>query len=292
MVFLAPQTFIFSVLYFFLLLLLISISDFFVYWIVIELRTLVFMGISYTSFKNNFRRLLIFFIVQTVSAFRLLVFYLTGSTLGFTLSLLIKLAIFPYYFWYFALVSSFPNFILYFSMTLFKIPSILILSAFFSLVNFSVLFFSSLSTIAIGGLVIVFSNDLRFIIIGSSVANNSWFVLTQLYGTLLFFIFFVLYSLFLYLVFSSFGVLVSSSSKNTQISGNSNLILRLVVLSGLPPFPIFYVKMFVVLYIVDSLNMSLFVMLAMLLNVLVLLGYMKYIFSYFMFFYSNSKLVV
>lgn len=176
-------------------------------------------------------------------------------------------------------------------MTLFKIPSIFILSAFLPLINLNILLFSTLFTILVGGLVIIFSNDLRFIIIGSSVANNSWFALAQLSRALLFFIFFIVYCLFLYLVFSTFGVLVSSSSKNSQMAGNMSLIVRLMVLSGLPPFPIFYVKIFVVLSIVEVLDMSLFIILAITLNVLVLLGYMKYIFSYFIFFYANSKLV-
>ena len=287
MIFLTPHTFVFSVLYGMMLFVIFSVQDFFMFWVVIELSTLVFIGISYSCFKNHFSRLLMFFVIQAVSAFMLLIFFIKQSTFMFTLSFLIKMAMFPYHFWYFSLVPFFPNFVLIFSMTLFKIPSVYILRAFFNLLDLKLLFMSSLITVLVGGSIMIFSNDLRFILIGSSVANNSWFVLSQMTRTFIFLTFFVLYSWFVLVVFSVLDSLISYSSKNTSISARVSMILGLIVLSGIPPFPIFFVKMFIVLFMAANLNYSFFVLILMILNILVLLGYLKYIFNHILSFYGN-----
>jgi len=250
---------------------------FFVFWSVIELRTLVFIGISYSSFKNNFSSLLLFFIVQAIAAFSLLVFYCSSHCIGFTLAFLLKLSIFPFYFWYLNIVYSFPNFILFFSSTFFKLPPLILLITFFTLFNLYLLLFAVVFTLLTGGLVIVFSNDLRFIILGSSVANNSWFIVSQLSGTFVFILFFVNYSLFLYFLMIDLKSLSTGSSVNNSLSTLS--LLRLVVLAGLPPFPVFFVKMFTILLIVTIFNRSVFLFFIIVSNVLVLLGYLKFTFS-------------
>lgn len=289
MFFISPQTFLFSLLYLSLTLIIISLDNFFAYWVIIELRTLVFIGVSYSSFKNNFRILLVFFIIQTISAFRLLLFFIASSALGFTFSLLIKLAMFPYHFWYFSLVPSFPNFALFFSMTIFKIPSIYILRSFSHLLSYEILFLSSILTIMVGGFIMVFRNDLRLIVVGSSIANNTWFVFSQLSRRFIFILYFSLYYIFLYMVFTKFSNLFSFSSQNTYFMKNYLVIFSLVTISGLPPFPLFYVKMLIVLQLISNLSLAFFIFVVILANVLVLLGYIKFIFNYMLNFYGNSN---
>jgi hypothetical protein len=131
------------------------------------------MGVSYSIYKNNFSQLLIFFIIQTIAAFSLLVFFTTSFSLGFTFSFLLKISMFPFYFWYVDLVSMFPNFLFFFSSTVFKLPSILILFYFINIFCLKTLFVSSILTIVAGSALIVFTNDYRFLLLASSISNNS-----------------------------------------------------------------------------------------------------------------------
>ncbi len=98
MFFLTPHSFLFLLLYVLFLFLMMCVEGFYIFWAMLEIRTLVFIGMSFSLFKNNFSQLLTFFIIQTVSAFSLLLFYVTNSDFGFTLSLLLKLSIFPFHF--------------------------------------------------------------------------------------------------------------------------------------------------------------------------------------------------
>ena len=78
MFFLTPQSFIFFSIYVLFIFLILCSDTFFIFWSLIEISTLVFMGMSYSLFKNNFSQLLTFFIIQTISAFSVLVFYVIG----------------------------------------------------------------------------------------------------------------------------------------------------------------------------------------------------------------------
>ena len=256
------------------------VDSFYFFWVLMELRTLVFIGLSYSVFKNNFSSLLRFFIIQTISALLIFIFYCLGVNLGFTLSLVLKLSMFPFYFWYLNLVNYFPNFIFYFTRTFFKIPSILILEFFSLNVNLNVLLTRGVFTILVGGVLIVFRNDLRFIILASSVANNSWFILSQIASLHLFILFLFFYRFFLFFILNS--VSNSSSFKHKFSSNISLFILRLCVLAGMPPFPIFFVKILVIVNIIFRFLSNMFFLFFLLSNVVLVLGYLKIIFNFLM----------
>ena len=127
---LLPHSFFFSLIYIILLYVLSYLTDFFYFWVLIEVSTLVFIGIRYSVFKNNFSFLLIFFIIQTISAFFLLIFFIYPYPTLMSFSMFLKLSIFPFHFWFLSLINYFPNFVLFISMTIYKIPPIFILRIF------------------------------------------------------------------------------------------------------------------------------------------------------------------
>ena len=196
MFFLTPQSFIFFSIYVLFVFLMLCSDTFFIFWSLIEIRTLVFMGMSYSLFKNNFSQLLTFFIIQTISAFSVLVFYVIGWHLAFTISILLKLSMFPFHFWYLNLIPFFPNLVLFMSRTVFKIPSMLLLLFFYTNLDLTSLIISIVLTILVGAMSMIFRNDLRFLLIASSVANNSWFILSILARVILFSLYIFFYSLF------------------------------------------------------------------------------------------------
>lgn len=288
MFFLSPQIFLFFSIYLFFLCFMICVDSFFLFWSIIEFSTLVFIGLSYSALKNRFSRLLTFFIIQSYSAFIILIFFCVNSSIGFTFTIILKLSIFPFYFWYLSIIPFFTNFMFLFARTFFKIPSVLIMFRFFYMIRYNLLLISRILTIFVGALIIIRRNDLRFILISSSVVNNSWFVFSQLIRLFVFFIFFLLYSLILTIILlhihsnSSTSFIRYSSIKHTKI-----IIVSLLTLSGLPPFPLFYIKILIVTRLIFNLSHFFIVLLLILVSVLILVSYLKHVFIVLISSYSN-----
>lgn len=289
MVFITPQSFLFFILYLLFILFILCVDRFYIFWALLEMRTLVFIGLSYSLFKNNFSQLLTFFIIQTISAFSLLVFYVVGWDLAFTLAVLLKLSIFPFHFWYLNMVTFFPNIVLFISRTFFKIPSIILIYLFFSCLSLNLVFFSIVRTIFLGAFSMIFSNDLRFLLVSSSVANNSWFIISALASVLVFFGYILFYSFFLFYILSNLKGLSSSFVLNSS-SCVPLVLFCLVAMAGMPPFPVFFMKMVRVLRLsFYVLNSRIFIFFIILFRVLMLLGYLKYSFSLIFYAYSNQQ---
>lgn len=288
MFFFTPFSFFFSSLYVLLLFFMFSVSNFYFFWLLIEIRTLVFIGIGYSIYKNNFSQLLLFFIIQTIAAFTILVFYLINMPSVISIAFLLKLAMFPFYFWYFDLVYMFPNFLFFFSSTLFKVPSLILLLYFVESFYLNIIIISSVFTIISGSIMIMYANDFRFILLASSVANNSWFVFSQIVDLVFFIMYLIVYSFFLLLsLFSLHNLFTSSLIKSSADSVKVSLLFPLLVLSGIPPFPLFFIKMLIVLNLVFYQLAGVWLVFALLSNVLILLGYLKSCF--FLIMYNNSN---
>lgn len=288
MIFVTPHTFIFFSVYMLFIYLLLCVDRFFVFWSFIEMRTLVFMGISYSLFKNNFSSLLLFFIIQTISAFSLLLFYCLISRFMFTFFILIKLSIFPFYFWYLGVVYRFPTFIFFFSSTFFKIPTFLLVFEFGFLLHALLVFLSIILTILAGAMVMIFSNEFRILLVASSIVNNSWFFLSSYVSVYLFFAYMFIYSIVLGVLLSSGSQLFSFSfliyiPKYTYI-----FIISFLTLAGLPPFPLFYIKMVVVFSLVSFFSGLFYLFFIILFTVFSMLGYLKHVFMIIEFNRSNS----
>lgn len=131
-------------------------------------------------------------------------------------------------------------------------------------------------------------NDLRFILISSSVVNNSWFIFSQIIRLMIFFSFFLTYSLVLTILL----IHIHSNSSTSFISYSSInytkvIIVSLLTLSGLPPFPLFYIKILVVIRLIFRMPYFLVTLLLIFVRVLTLIGYLKHIFTILVSNYTN-----
>jgi hypothetical protein len=242
-----------------------------------EVATLVFMGSGLSLFNNNFTFFIVFLVVQSLAAFMLLVFYRIGFYSLFTFSFLFKLAIFPFYFWFVSLGVGFGNVFLFISITFYKIPPLFLFYSFMDLFCFNMLWLSIPLRILRGGVIMLYRSDMRLILIGSSLANNTWFVLSEISRFSVFLVFFVIYTIFIFILLNYFGsklLAVGFYNKSNNI-----IFLSLIRVSGLPPFPIFFIKVIIVLFVFGIYPWRSIIMLVLLFNLLVLLGYMKYMFS-------------
>ena len=134
-----PFTYFFLTFYFMFLFFMFSTSNFILFWVFMEFRMLIFMGVRYTLFVNSFSSLMLYFLLQTLSSFNLLIFYLYPNQLIFTFFLLFKLSMFPFHFWFANVCYRFPNFLLWLVSSFHKVPVFLILLFFHPPLDLSLL---------------------------------------------------------------------------------------------------------------------------------------------------------
>jgi hypothetical protein len=238
----SPFTFLFFLIYLTVLIILPSISDFYTFWLFIEVMTLVLMGISYTVFTNSLSQLMVYFFVQSLSSFFILISFVLSSPLFFTLSVVLKMGIAPFFMWYQYSVIRFPNLMFYVVSTFHKFPVLFIILQFNLALDMAFFWVSALLTIVVAGSIIISSQDLRYLLVSSSVGNNSWFLLACLSGLHRLRVFLFRYSLlFLGLVFSlnsTYRIRPSYAPRRVY-----SLVRFLCLLSSLPPSPLFFVKL-------------------------------------------------
>ena len=167
-----PYSFIFLFFYLLSLLSLFSVSDFYVFWLVIEIMMRFFMGCCFSTFSLGFSSLIVYFLLQTISSLSLFVFYSFSLSLFFTFFLLLKLSMFPFYFWFLSVVYFFSNFAMFLSSSLHKLPSFLVIFLFFEAVSIPVLVLASLASLVFSFGFMLSTSDFRFLLLSSSVGNN------------------------------------------------------------------------------------------------------------------------
>jgi hypothetical protein len=286
--FFTPYTFFFMCFYFLFLVFIFTCSNFVVFWVFMEFIMLIFMGISYTLFLNNFSSLMLYFLLQTVSSFRILLFYLYPNSLLFSLFIAIKLSIFPFHFWFLNICYRFPNFVLFLSSSFHKIPVFLIIILFNPIFSLTFMIVSTILTVLLSGFIILSSVDFRAIIVCSSVGNNSWFFLSSLLDLFSFILFFSIYCLFLFLLVSELSVFTKPLINKVSI-GRLSLFYYVIFLRGLPPFPVFFGKIFVLFSLFIKFNIRIYLSLFIFSSCLILVGYVYSISKYFIHVYSSQS---
>jgi len=288
-VFFTPYTYIFRVLYFLFLLSLSSLSNFYYFWLAIELIALLLMGISYTIFTNRVSQLMVYFLVQSLARFLILISYVFSMTILLSVSLLLKLGMFPFIGWYLNSVARFPNYVFWLTGTLHKLPPLLLLAQFRLQIEPHLFWRSILITTLISGSIMLSTSDFRYLLVNSSVGNNSWFLLSEQANLRVFLLFFSTYTLFLFLLLNSFGELTKPVSSQYRASprANSSWWFYLLCISGLPPLPIFFLKMLVILSLFSLSPLNYLFIIFLLFNCFIVAGYLGYILTSVVYRYSS-----
>lgn len=239
-----PFTFFFLFLYFIFVLILFYISDFFLFWVIIECSNIIFMGIAYSLLGFGFSNLIVYFIIQAVSSVNILVFYSLSFDFFLLLFLFLKLAVFPFFFWYYVVVVKLNNFLFFLSSTFHKVPSFLIFIYFVGSYNFILIILCFIFTLFFSSIFMFNVSSFRSVLLFSSVGNNVWFLLSTFVSFDFFLLFFGVYVLNFYLRMVYFGRLFSFLKINSFFS---LIFFIAVVLSvaGFPPFPVFFLKLYI-----------------------------------------------
>nr|UNJ78602.1 NADH dehydrogenase subunit 2 [Perna perna]UVH65886.1 NADH dehydrogenase subunit 2 [Perna perna]UVH65899.1 NADH dehydrogenase subunit 2 [Perna perna] len=190
-----------------------------------------------------------YFVTQSIGSMLLLFgFFLVFSLFNsmgsviITTGLLMKAGIFPFHNWVpdVVMVSSWPIGCLI--LTWQKLAPFSFFSFFPGswLLIISLVFMSMVGSF--GGLN---QNSVRGMAVYSSFVHNSWMMLSLFYSFSIFFIYYLIYSMSVFLFFFSCWTLSKSSMMSYSISWMG--MLSLLMLSGVPPFMGFFMKLIVVL---------------------------------------------
>lgn len=274
--------FYFTTLYFARLFLFINFTSPFIFWILTEINLLLFvcllLMLGGIRFKKEINDLILFyFIVQSLSSiFILRNFFFCGDFFIFNygniflLAILIKLGIFPFFYWVFKLARFINSCSLPLLLGFQKIPFFMVL---FSMENSILMVLISMSLLS-GSLMIIWSNTFVNILVCSSISYRFWTF--YLYGirAYLFIFFFSIYSLLLYLMYHSY-------LENTESRASKWFVIFLYMFFlGLTPLSLFFFKILVVQFVFTRMGIS-EILRFWVLSFLGLFGYMKFSFKSF-----------
>lgn len=164
----------------------------------------------------------------------------------------LKLGLPPFHLWFIALRFQLKKYEFLFFITIHKfLPLILIRQL---LHNY--LFTPVVLVMILSGRMILELRELFSVLMISSMIHRGWMIIGALVGIKLILIYFALYSILLRSLFIS----LPAALKHGSVEQNSNTSLIWLVLSGLPPFTLFWLKVMVLSPIlVTSLTMSLLI---------------------------------
>lgn len=283
----SPYSFLFFSSYLFFMASLFTVSNFYYYWAIIELMMLLFIGLSYTLFISSYSQLMTYFLIQALSSFLILVFYIYDLSLLLTFAFLIKLSMFPFFMWYINLIYRFPNFIFWLARTLHKVPAMLIIKIFSLNLDINFIWTSIVITTLFRGLMMLSVVDFRIVLVLSSIGNNSWFLLRQMTNMFTFLFFIFVYRFSLFYILTQFKGLSKPLLANRLNPSSYTLTFWVLSLSGMPPFPLFYGKMLIVLALLTTVHLNYLFLLFLLFNSLIVIGYLQSVIKYFIYVYSS-----
>lgn len=291
--FFTPYTYIFLSFYFLIIIIIFSVTNFFLFWLFIEILILLFIGVSYTLFTHRYTQLILYFLFQTLGSFCVLVIYLFRIKYLLFFRLFFKLGIFPFFSWYINVLYRFPSFLLLLARTFHKLPPMYIFFLVYNIseINFLIIFCAF--TIIISSFYIFIIYDLRYLLIVSSIGNNRFLLLSVITNNLiLFLIFYLVYLLTIVLILIRFNNLTSHSYSYRIIFSIFGLYIFILLLNlaSFPPFPGFFTKflVFIQCYYIYPFS-SIYLLIIIFLNVLIIVSYVNVFFKYILNFYSNSN---
>nr|YP_007026882.1 NADH dehydrogenase subunit 2 [Metacrangonyx panousei]CCI69459.1 NADH dehydrogenase subunit 2 [Metacrangonyx panousei] len=295
-----PSVMLFVFFLLFSLIMMISMSSWFMIWFFIEMNLLSFIPLILLK-KNKYsvESSLKYFFIQTISSIMILMgmillfMNIKFYNLLFISSLSIKLGLAPFHQWIVNIVEGFSWPLMWVFLTVQKIGPFVLFSYIYNMEKsvIWVIYFISLLCAFFGCLGGLYMSSLRKIMVFSSISHNSWLILGMMLSTYLWFIYFIFYSIILLSVLYIFMSYYIGSLNQMFLKLNffTSMVLGVGVLSlgGLPPLSGFvpkfiYMKEFLLFY-------NYFILLFLLLSVFISLFFYCRLFIYNFIYMSNKN---
>lgn len=199
------------------------------------------------------------------------------DSIVFSFAIILKVGIFPLFFWILKLGSSLRSYFLVLILSLQKVPMFFLLFQ----RNFSFILFLLLFSFFFGRIFIFFFKDFKLILVSSSISTSFWIFWFFSHRVWIFLTFNILYFMTLYF-------LVRKIEDNFNVDWLKMCLF--VFLSGLPPFSLFFFKFFL-FSLIFELHVSLLFILWVV-RFFRLVGYLKFFYFNFFsynFFYLHNK---
>jgi hypothetical protein len=214
-------------------------------WFAIEINSIIFLIIIIKS-STNLRKSpsLIYLIIRFLSSIAFIYSFVITNNLIMEISLLIKIGIPPFQYWIIITTEEIRNKIIWILTGLQKLPPLILSSTFIkrSIINITII----LSFLYITTNFIKFSS-LKKILFISSISTG---VITLILSTL------SLYTCLIFITFYTWNIIILTYSiemKNIENhKNNPETYLLIINFSGIPPLPIFWIKVLIVKIIISS----------------------------------------
>ena len=279
-----PFSFLYLSIYVLLLFVLFTINNFFYFWSIIEILILLLIGVSYSLIVSSYSQLIVYFLLQSASSFLILSSFLYSFSYLLTFAFLLKLSMFPLFFWYLNVAYRLPNLVLWLTSTTHKLPPMLLMKVFSLPLNAPLLWASITLTLLVRGVLILSTLDLRILLVLSSIGNNAWLVMSQIVNFVVFMAYFLVYAISVYSILCLFGSL--SNFTNSPSSPSHSLRAIVVTLSGMPPFPLFFLKVLILIRLVTEVGANFLFMLVIFRRSFMFMSYLSCVIKYFTYGYT------
>nr|ASY95844.1 NADH dehydrogenase subunit 2 [Atta opaciceps] len=277
------------------------INDLMIIWFFLEITNFLFIFLL-NLFMNNKKIIFMYFLIQIISSFFMIFsisinnLILSNNYIYYILftSLLIKLSIPPFHFW-FPLISKFlPYNMLLTLTTIQKIIPFYIMSL-IKLNNFFIIYFILILCSIIPPFLSLNITNFKMIIAYSSINQSSWMILMIYMKTLSWLMYFIFYSFSLMSLIFIISLFKMFKNSMTMMSNNINLnLLFLFILfnvSGMPPFSMFFMKWYSIFLFMKLNNLIMIMIIMMFSSLFMLFIYNNMLFHALFLFKFESKLI-
>lgn len=155
-------------------------------------------------------------------------------------------------------------------------------------INLNLLWSSIVFTTLLMGVIILSMLDFRMLLVLSSIGNNSWLLIGQMVHFIVFLFYILVYSISLFLVLKKFGGLSKLVSVKSLSSIDTNFSFWVLTLSGIPPFPLFYLKILVVFTLFYMIGVNYMLVLFLLSSAFMFISYVRSLINHYVYVYSTS----
>lgn len=172
--------------------------------------------------------------------------------LFFLLGMVIKLGLFPFYRWVPMVMTSVSWVGCLFVVTFQKVAPLLVMCENY-FIDSTLLLFLRVRGVLVRGFLGFNQSYIRSLIAYSSVRHTSWLVISLMFRFRLFVLYLLIYFFLVFVLFFVFSrlALIKVVPRGMGLSSWVVVVFFMFSLSGLPPFSMFYLKVGVLLYLVD-----------------------------------------
>lgn len=261
-----------------------------------------FLFICLINLSINKKKLIFFyFLIQILPSF-LIIFRIIINNIIFTynfinlliiLSIIIKLRIPPFHFWLPLISISMPWYTLFFLLTTQKITPFYLLSLLNFTINSPLLLSILIFCTIIPPFIIIKFNNLKILLSYSSINQSRWIILLIYIKNIIWFRYFIIYSIILLYIFIIIQINKTYKSVNYFTTPKLNIlnIIYILNLARIPPFSFFIIKWYRIFLIIINSNLYIIVILIIIGSLIILYLYTIILIKSLFFYRLTTKII-